>query len=116
MRSTYPGGSVEHWNEEAGAVWMDRLTNIYEHVVWLNPVPQEHWGYSPSTELLKQLVSDRMYPMTLGGLDEAMRELRPLGNMGKRIVMPKPVNINDLDWGDFGQGERFWQPAQRPDG
>ena len=72
---TFPGGSVEHWNEEAGAVWMDRLTNIYEHVVWLNPVPQEHWGYSPSTELLKQLVSDRMYPMTLGGLDDAMREL-----------------------------------------
>ena len=71
----YPGGSVEHWNEEAGDVWMNRLLMIYEHAVWLNPVPEQHWHYSPSTEVLQQLMSDRMFPLTLGGIDKAMREL-----------------------------------------
>jgi len=72
---TYPGGSVEHWNEEAGAMWMERVTNIYEHVVWLNPLPIEHWDYSHSISLMRQLVGNRMYPLTLEGLDEAMRQL-----------------------------------------
>jgi uncharacterized protein len=72
---TYPGGSVEHWNEEAGAIWLDRVAQIYEHVVWLNPVPEKHWDYTPSIGLIRQILSDRMYPLTLGGLDTAMREL-----------------------------------------
>jgi len=72
---TYPGGSVEHWNEEAGAVWLDRVTQIYEHVVWLNPVAGKHWEYTPSVGLVRQLLSGRMYPLTLAGLDAAMREL-----------------------------------------
>jgi len=72
---TYPGGSVEHWNEEAGAVWLDRVVQIYEHVVWLNPAPQQHWEYTPSVGLIRQLLSDRMYPLTLAGLDNAMKEL-----------------------------------------
>jgi uncharacterized protein with von Willebrand factor type A (vWA) domain len=72
---SYPGGSVEHWNEEAGAVWLDRVAQIYEHVVWLNPVPVKHWEYTPSVGLIRQLLSDRMYPLTLAGLDHAMREL-----------------------------------------
>jgi uncharacterized protein with von Willebrand factor type A (vWA) domain len=72
---TYPGGSVEHWNEEAGAVWLDRVVQIYEHCVWLNPVAQKHWEYTPSIGLISQIMNDRMYPLTLGGLDAAMREL-----------------------------------------
>lgn len=72
---TYPGGSVEHWNEEAGAVWLERVTRIYEHVAWLNPVAGKHWHYAPSVGLIRQLFSDRMYPLTLAGLDAAMREL-----------------------------------------
>jgi uncharacterized protein with von Willebrand factor type A (vWA) domain len=72
---TYPGGSVEHWNEEAGAIWLDRVTQIYEHVVWLNPVAEKHWEYTPSIGLIQQVLSNRMYPLTLGGLDNAMREL-----------------------------------------
>jgi len=72
---TYPGGSVEHWNEEAGAVWIDRLCNIFEHVVWLNPTGERHWDYTPSIEVVKQLVGERMYPLTLDGLSKAMREL-----------------------------------------
>jgi len=71
----YPGGSVEHWNEEAGEVWMRRLTNIYQKAVWLNPIPEEHWTYSQSIQMLKGLMSDRMYPLTLNGIDKAMKSL-----------------------------------------
>jgi uncharacterized protein with von Willebrand factor type A (vWA) domain len=72
---TYPGGSVEHWNEEAGAIWLDRVAQIYEHAVWLNPVAEKHWEYTPSIGLIQQIMSGRMYPLTLSGLDAAMREL-----------------------------------------
>jgi uncharacterized protein with von Willebrand factor type A (vWA) domain len=72
---TYPGGSVEHWNEEAGVVWLDRVAQIYSHLVWLNPIPEKHWEYTPSVGLVWQLVAGRMYPLTLAGLDSAMREL-----------------------------------------
>ncbi len=72
---TYPGGSVEHWNEEAGAVWIDRVTNIYEHAIWLNPVAEKHWDYTPSIGLVSQIMNGRMFPLTLGGLEAAMREL-----------------------------------------
>jgi uncharacterized protein len=72
---TYPGGSVEHWNEEAGAIWLDRVAQIYEHVVWLNPVQQKHWEYTPSIGLINQIISNRMFPLTLQGLDQAMKEL-----------------------------------------
>ena len=72
---TYPGGSVEHWNEEAGAVWLDRVTQIYDSVVWLNPTAERHWDYTPSIGLMKQLVGDRMFPLTIDGLEKAMKEL-----------------------------------------
>ncbi|WP_293907876.1 VWA domain-containing protein [Phenylobacterium sp.] len=72
---TYPGGSVEHWNEEAGAVWMDRVANIFEHMVWLNPTAERHWDYTPSIGVMKQLMNERMFPLTIDGLDKAMKEL-----------------------------------------
>ncbi|MEH3100791.1 vWA domain-containing protein [Sphingomonas adhaesiva] len=72
---THPGGSVEHFNEESGAVWMQRLTNTYPAAVWLNPVAQAQWGYSQSVKIIRELMTDRMYPLTLAGLDDAMREL-----------------------------------------
>jgi uncharacterized protein len=72
---THPGGSVEHFNEEAGAVWMHRVTNTYPAAAWLNPVPEKHWGYSQSIAILRELMGGRMYPLTLEGLDDAMREL-----------------------------------------
>lgn len=72
---SYPGGSVEHFNEEAGAAWLQRLTNTYPAAAWLNPVPEEHWGYTQSIRLMKDLMQGRMYPLTLKGLDDAMREL-----------------------------------------
>jgi hypothetical protein len=72
---TYPGGSVEHWNEEAGAIWMDRVAQIYDHIVWLNPTAERHWDYTPSIGVMKQLVGERMYPLTIDGLEKAMKEL-----------------------------------------
>ncbi len=72
---THPGGSVEHFNEESGAVWMHRITNTYPATIWLNPVPEKQWGYSQSTKIIKELMNDRMYPLTIEGLDDAMREL-----------------------------------------
>ena len=72
---TYPGGSVEHWNEEPGAIWMDRVSQIYPSMIWLNPTPERHWNYTQSIEVMKTLVGDRMYPLTIEGLDKAMREL-----------------------------------------
>jgi uncharacterized protein with von Willebrand factor type A (vWA) domain len=70
---SHPGGSVEHMNPEAGALWMQRLTTVYQSAAWLNPVPQEQWGYSQSTRMIRELIGSRMFPMTLGGLEEAMR-------------------------------------------
>ncbi|MFN3943950.1 MAG: vWA domain-containing protein [Allosphingosinicella sp.] len=72
---THPGGSVEHFNEEAGAVWLQRLTNTYPSAVWLNPVAEQYWGYTQSVQIVRQLMQDRMYPLTLDGLDDAMRTL-----------------------------------------
>jgi uncharacterized protein with von Willebrand factor type A (vWA) domain len=72
---THPGGSVEHFNEEAGAVWMHRVTNTYPAAAWLNPVPEKHWTYSQSAAIVKELMNGRMFPLTLDGLDDAMREL-----------------------------------------
>jgi len=73
---SYPGGSVEHWNEESGEVWMKRITDVYHKAVWLNPIPEEHWTYSQSIQMLKTLMTDRMFPLSLNGLDRAMKELR----------------------------------------
>jgi uncharacterized protein len=71
----YPGGSVEHWNEEAGHVWMERVLQVYPHAVWLNPVDEGWWDMTTSTKMVRQLMAGRMFPLTLDGLDRAMREL-----------------------------------------
>jgi hypothetical protein len=72
---THPGGSVEHFNDEAGAVWLRRLVDTFPHLAWLNPMPRHAWEFTHSTQLIRQLIDDRMYPMTLEGLESAMREL-----------------------------------------
>ncbi|MBX3454756.1 VWA domain-containing protein [Ferrovibrio sp.] len=70
-----PGGSVEHWNEESGSAWMQRLLDTYPKAAWLNPVPEKYWDYTPSVGVVKQLMGNRMFPLTLEGLERAMREL-----------------------------------------
>ena len=69
---THAGGSIEHYNEEAGAVWCQRITDAFEHFVWLNPTPKEYWQHSYSIEIVKELVEDRMFPLSVKGLEEAM--------------------------------------------
>jgi uncharacterized protein with von Willebrand factor type A (vWA) domain len=69
------GGSVEHWNEEPGQVWMQRLTKHFEKSIWLNPRPEGRWEHTPSLQILRRLMEGRMYPLTLDGLDRAMKEL-----------------------------------------
>jgi hypothetical protein len=71
----HPGGSVEHWNEEPGAVWMNRILDVYSRSIWLNPVPEEYWQSTPTIRELRRMMGDRMYPLTLEGLDRGMREL-----------------------------------------
>jgi uncharacterized protein with von Willebrand factor type A (vWA) domain len=70
-----PGGSVEHWNEEAGQVWMARLTRHFRKAAWLNPVEQSHWRYTQSIGILERLMENRMYPLTLAGLETMARQL-----------------------------------------
>lgn len=72
---TIAGGAVEHMNPEAGALWLQRVTEIYKHVVWLNPVPEQHWNWTPSIGMVRRILGGRMYPLTLDGLDAATREL-----------------------------------------
>ena len=79
-----PGGSVEHWNVEAGSVWMQRLAAHFPRLVWLNPEPRDRWDWTPSIKLTKELTAERMFPLTLHGLEEAMRELR------RREVLTSP--------------------------
>ena len=71
----HPGGSVEYWNDEPGELWMQRLSAVYEKIIWLNPVPEQHWDYTHSIEICQQLVDGHMYPLTLKGLEEGMSYL-----------------------------------------
>jgi uncharacterized protein with von Willebrand factor type A (vWA) domain len=71
----YAGGSVEHWNEEPGAVWIKRLLNTYNKAIWLNPEPRDRWDFTPSVKLTREIMDDRMFPLTIAGLDEGIRAL-----------------------------------------
>ena len=72
---THAGGSVEHWNEEPGLAWLQRMAQAFPKSVWINPSPQKYWSYSPSRALIARSFEDRMFPLTLEGLERAMREL-----------------------------------------
>ena len=72
---THPGGSIEHMNPESGATWLRRMTQTYPAAAWINPTPEAYWGHSASTAILRQLMDERMYPLTLDGLGAATGEL-----------------------------------------
>ena len=72
---THAGGSVEHWNEEPGLAWLQRIAANFPRTVWINPAPERYWSYSPSRELIARIFEGRMFPLTLEGLDRAMRDL-----------------------------------------
>jgi uncharacterized protein len=86
---TQPGGSIEHWNKEAGALWMQRLAARFPRLVWLNPEDPQRWEHSPSARITRELVHGRMFPLSVAGLDLAIRELKkPLTGAGP--VPPPP--------------------------
>ncbi|WP_338517380.1 vWA domain-containing protein [Alteromonas gracilis] len=72
---TYPGGSVEHWNEEPGSVWLQRLLNHFNNAVWLNPQAENYWPYYSSIKIIRDIMEDRMYGLTLEGLTDAIKGL-----------------------------------------
>jgi uncharacterized protein with von Willebrand factor type A (vWA) domain len=71
-----PGGSIEHWNDEAGAVWMQRITQRFPKHAWLNPEPEDRWEYIASIGIARQLLEDRMFPLTIAGLDRGIKALK----------------------------------------
>jgi uncharacterized protein with von Willebrand factor type A (vWA) domain len=71
----HPGGSVEHWNAEPGALWLARVLQHWPNAVWINPITQKHWGYTHSIGMIREIFANRMYPLTLAGLESATREL-----------------------------------------
>jgi len=72
---THAGGSVEHWNEEPGTLWMSRFTELYDRIAWINPTPQETWEYSSSVAMTQELVNGNMFPLTVRGLEDGMQYL-----------------------------------------
>ena len=81
-----PGGSVDHWNKEAGALWMQRVCATFPRLVWLNPEPVERWSYTTSIGIVRELIGERMFPVTLEGLDRAIGELR------RPLTRPAPTS------------------------
>jgi len=71
----YPGGANEHWNREAGQVWLERARDQWTSHLWINPVPEQYWDYTPSIGMIREIFENRMVPMTLDGLDRGMRDL-----------------------------------------
>ena len=70
------GGSIEGWNEESGQIWLERLLHAFRSAVWINPVRQDYWRFTQSIEIIKSSMAGRMFPLTLNGIDLAMRELK----------------------------------------
>ena len=72
---TSSGGSIEYNNDESGAVWMDRMVTNYDKLIWVNPVQEKYWDYTPSILMLKEITEDKMFPLTLKGLESGMSAL-----------------------------------------
>lgn len=72
---THAGGASEHWNAESGQVWLDRVLATWSRAIWINPLPERAWGFTPSVAMIASIFGGRMYPMTLAGLDAGIREL-----------------------------------------
>ncbi len=73
---SHTGGSIEYYNAEPGALWMQRITKKFNRLIWLNPEQEQHWNYTQSTQMIHQLIEGRMYPLTVNGLEAGMNELR----------------------------------------
>lgn len=87
-----PGGSVEHYNLEAGALWMQRLCAQFPRLAWLNPVPREHWDWTPSIGIVRELIGGRMYPLTVAGIGEAIDTLSRAAAASTRSQSEAPTD------------------------
>jgi uncharacterized protein len=90
-----PGGSIEHWNPEAGSVWMQRMTAHFPRLIWLNPEPAERWEYTPSIRITRALIGERMFALTLDGLDRGMAALKRGARFGPPPPMPSATVASD---------------------
>jgi uncharacterized protein len=91
---TQPGGSIEHWNKEAGALWLQRVAARFPRLVWLNPEDPQRWQHSPSARITRELLHGRMFPLSVAGLDLAIRELKkPLTAAG---MVPSPPGATSV--------------------
>lgn len=72
---SHQGGSVEHWNEESGATWLTRVVEHFDQLVWLNPMSEEYWGSGGSLGMIRELIENQMYSMTLAGIEKAIQQL-----------------------------------------
>ena len=72
---TIPGGSVEYMNDEPGELWLDRIVNQFDHIAWLNPIPQEHWSWTPSINMIRARFKNQMYPLNISGISTAIKNL-----------------------------------------
>ena len=70
-----PGGAIDHWNDVSGEQAMQQLLRSYEKVAWLNPEPKESWEYTQSTKMIQSMLDNRMYPLTVDGIEEGMNYL-----------------------------------------
>ena len=70
-----PGGGNEHFNDEPGSVWLERAINQWPSNIWINPLPKKNWGYSHSTSLIKEIFQNRMFPLSINGIEEGTRIL-----------------------------------------
>src|SRR5260370_2892617 len=92
------GGRVEGWKDDRGKPWLHRLRDAYPKAVWLNPVPQKYWTGTSSIGMIRQIVEDRMFPLTLDGLDCAMRRLTRCGSAKELLALGSPV-LRDAPFG-----------------
>jgi uncharacterized protein with von Willebrand factor type A (vWA) domain len=83
----YRGGAIDDWNAEAGATWLQRLLTTYSSAIWINPEPEKHWDYTESIQIIRKMMDHRMYPLTLEGLEQGMRQLT------RRQGFPHPAAI-----------------------
>src|SRR5262249_31043960 len=115
-----PGGSVEHFNEEPGRAWMERVVATYPSCVWLNPVPEREWETTGSIRLMRQLLAGRMLPSPIGGLDEAMRELTRQPPAACAAYQPRTEKETAMPAERFdfpnSQGHKLAALLDRPDG
>ena len=72
---TYPGGSIEHWNEKPGSYWLSKAVEHFNKVVWLNPENKKNWGYSQSTQIISKIMENKMFQLNLKGIESAIKEL-----------------------------------------